>query len=75
MGTFFPHAVSSIFRLSLTRLFRLSGGPCRRLVAVAVPQIGVGVFHNACLCFTMELVGECLKCLFRLTRGVPALVV
>ena len=31
--------------------------------------------HNACLCFTMELVGECLKCLFRLTRGVPALVV
>ena len=23
----------------------------------------------------MELVGECLKCLFRLARGVPALVV
>ena len=29
---------------------------------------------HACV-FTMELVGECLKCLFRLTRGVPALVV
>ena len=29
MGTFSPHAVSSIFRLSLTRFFRLSGGPCR----------------------------------------------
>ena len=25
-------------------------------------HIGVGVFRNACLCFTMELVGECLKC-------------
>ena len=35
----------------------------------------VGVFGNACLYFTMELVGECLKCLFQLTRGVPALVV
>ena len=23
----------------------------------------------------MDLVGECLKCLFQLTRGVPALVV
>ena len=23
------------------------------------------------LCFTMEPMGECLKCLFRLTRGVP----
>ena len=22
-------------------------------------------------CFTMELAGECLKCLFRLTQGVP----
>ena len=75
MGTFFPHAVGSIFRLSLTRLFQLSRGPCRRLVAVAVPEIAVGVFHNACLCFTMELVGDCLKCLFRLMRGVLALVV
>ena len=26
-------------------------------------------------CFTIELTGECLKCLFRLTGGVPALVV
>ena len=43
------HTVSPIFRLSLTHLFRFSEGPCRRLVAVAVPQIGVGVFHNACL--------------------------
>ena len=25
-------------------------------------------------CFTIELMGECLKCLFRLTRGVPAVV-
>ena len=31
MGTFFPRTVSSIFRLSLTRLVRLSGGPCRCL--------------------------------------------
>ena len=46
MGTFFPHTVSSIFRLSLTRFVRLSGGPCRCLAGgVAVPQIGVGVFH------------------------------
>ena len=27
-------------------------------------RIGVGVFRNAYLCFTMELVGECLRCLF-----------
>ena len=26
-------------------------------------------------CFTMELTGESLKCLFRLTGGVPAVVV
>ena len=26
-------------------------------------------------CFTIELTGECLKCLFRLTGGVPAVVV
>ena len=33
MGTFFPLTVSSIFRLSLTRLIRLSGGPCRCLAS------------------------------------------
>ena len=33
MGTLFPHTVSSIFRLSLTRLVRLSGGPCRCLAS------------------------------------------
>ena len=32
-GHFFPHAVSSIFRLSLTRFVRLSGGPCRCLTS------------------------------------------
>ena len=26
-------------------------------------------------CFTIELTGECLKCLFRVTGGVPAVVV
>ena len=26
-------------------------------------------------CFTIELTGECLKCLFRLTGGVPAVKV
>ena len=26
-------------------------------------------------CFTIELTGECLKCLFRLMGGVPAIVV
>ena len=26
-------------------------------------------------CFMMELAGECLKCLFRLMGGVPALLV
>ena len=26
-------------------------------------------------CFAIELTGECLKCLFRLTGGVPAVVV
>ena len=26
-------------------------------------------------CFTIELTGECLKCLFRLTGGVPVVVV
>ena len=31
--TFFPHSVSSIFRLSLTRFIRLSGGPCRCLAS------------------------------------------
>ena len=38
-----------------------------------VPQIGAGVFHNACLCLKMELVDECLK--FKLMRGMPALMV
>ena len=33
MGTFSPHTVSSIFRLSLTRFVRLSGGPCRCLAS------------------------------------------
>ena len=73
MGTFFPHAVSSIFRLSLTRLVRFSGGPCRRLTSQSRRQeLECFVTHD---CFTMELVGECLKCLFEVTRGVPALVV
>ena len=46
MGTFFPHTVSSIFRLSLTR-----GGPrptqrrSLQMLGVTVPQIGVGLFH------------------------------
>ena len=26
-------------------------------------------------CFTIELTGECLKCLFQLTGGVPAVMV
>ena len=26
-------------------------------------------------CFAIELTGECLKCLFRLTGGVPAVAV
>ena len=43
-GHFFPHSVSSIFRLSLTRFVRLSGGPLQ-MPDVVVPQIGVGVFH------------------------------
>ena len=40
-------------------------------------RTGVGVFHNAGLCFTMELVdvGGWLKSSFRLTQGMPALVV
>ena len=38
-------------------------------------QIGVGVFPALHDCFTMELAGECLKCLFRLTLGVPTLMV
>ena len=38
-------------------------------------QIGVGVFRSACLCFTMELVGKCLKSLFRLMRDVLTPVV
>ena len=33
MGTFFPHTVSSIFHLSLTRLVRLSGVSCRCLAS------------------------------------------
>ena len=45
------------------------------ITKILTTQIRVGVFHNACLCFTMELVGECLKRLFEQTRGVPALVV
>ena len=69
MGSLFPHVASSIFRLSLTRIVRLRRGPCR------CPQIGLEVFRNARLCFTMELVDDFLKCLFRLPRGVPALVV
>ena len=32
-GHYFPHTVSSIFRLSLTRFVRLSGGPCRCLAS------------------------------------------
>ena len=59
MGTFFPHTVSSIFRLSLTHTHTHTHT------------------HNthSCLRFTMELVGECLKRLFRLTQDMPALVV
>ena len=41
----------------------------------SVPRIGAGMFRYACLCFTMELVGECLKCLFELMWGVTSLVV
>ena len=75
--TVFAHADSSIFHLSLTCLVRVSGGPgdAWTVKAVTVPQIGVEVFRNACLCFTMELVGGCLKCSFELTRDVPALMV
>ena len=43
-GHFFPHTVSSIFRLSLTRFVRLSGS--LRMLDVVVPQIGVGVFQS-----------------------------
>ena len=43
------------------------------MLGVAVPQIGgCRGMHD---CFTIELTGECLKCLFRLTGGVPAVVV
>ena len=34
-----------------------------------------GAFCTACLCFKIDLVGECLKCFFQLTRGGTALVV
>ena len=44
MGTFFPHTVSSIFRLSLTR-FVPTQRRSLQMLGVAVPQIGVGVFH------------------------------
>ena len=56
-GTFFSHTVSSIVRLSLTRLVRLylsyffdvTPRPTQRrslqMLGVAVPQIGVGVLH------------------------------
>ena len=43
-GHFFPHIVGSIFRLSLTRFIRLWRRSLQML-DVAVPQIGVGVFH------------------------------
>ena len=63
MGAVFPHTVRSIFRLSLTRFVRLSGladawrrGPADRSWSVFM--------HD---CFAVELTGECLKCLFRLT--------
>ena len=72
MGTFFPHTVSSIFRLSLTRLVRLSGGPCRCLASRSRRRELECFMHD---CFTIELTGECLECFFRLTRGVPAVVV
>ena len=62
----------SIFDLSLTRLVRLSGGPCWCLTLQS-RRLELECFMHDC--FTMELAGECLKCLFRLTRGVPALVV
>ena len=47
MGTFFPHTVSSIFRHSLTHTHTQTHTQRRSLqmLDVAVPQIGVGVFH------------------------------
>ena len=72
MSTFFPHTVSSIFRLSLTRLVRLSRDPCRCLASRSRREELECFMHD---CFTIELTGECLKCLFRLTEGVPAVVV
>ena len=48
-GHFFPHAVSSIFRLSLTRFVRLSGGPCRCLMSRSRRSWSVScmiVFHE-----------------------------
>ena len=68
---FFPHTASSIFRLSLTRFVRLSGGPCRCLTSRS--RWGLECFIHDC--FAVELTGECLKCLFRLTRGSLTLVV
>ena len=46
-GTFFPHAVSSIFRHSLTHTHTHIQTQRRSLqmLDVAVPQIGVGGFH------------------------------
>ena len=64
MGTFFPHTVSSIFRLSLTRFVRLSGGPCRCLASSSRNWELESFMHD---CFAIELTGECLKCFNRMT--------
>ena len=66
-GHFFS-LISSALVFSLTHM-HVHSHTCVRTHTAA------GVFRNACLWFMMELVGECLKCLLQLTRGVPALVV
>ena len=62
-----------LYLLSFSDTLRPTQPRSVQMLDAAVPQIGVECFMHDC--FTMELAGECLKCLFRLTRGGPTLMV
>ena len=69
-GHFFP-LHRQLYLSSFSDSLRPTQRRSLQMLDVAVPQIGV-FMHG---CFAVELTGECLKCLFRLTRGGLTLVV
>ena len=72
-GHFFP-SYRHLYLSSFSDTLRPTQRRSLQMLDVAVAQI----YESECFmhdCFAVELAGECLKCLFRLTRGGPTLVV